>query len=96
MKLAQRIDKWLVYARFVKHRSLACELVEGGHIRINRARVTKTSHPVKPEDVLTIAIHNDVKVVKVLAEAEKRGSAPVARQLYEELQAGPATEKMGA
>jgi ribosome-associated heat shock protein Hsp15 len=86
----------LVYARFVKHRSLACELVEGGHIRVNRARITKINHIVKPEDILTIALHNDVKVVKVLGEAEKRGSAPLARQLYEELNAGPATEKMGA
>jgi ribosome-associated heat shock protein Hsp15 len=64
---------------------LAAELVESGHIRINRARITKTSHPVKPEDILTIAIHNEVKVVKVLGEAEKRGSAPMARQLYEDL-----------
>jgi ribosome-associated heat shock protein Hsp15 len=81
----------------VKHRSLACELVEGGHIRLNRARITKTSHPVKPFDVLTIAIHNDVKVIRVLAEAERRGPAPNARLLYEELNAGTFTnEKVGA
>jgi ribosome-associated heat shock protein Hsp15 len=73
----------------VKHRSLAAELVEGGHIRLNSARITKTSHPVKPDDVLTMAIHNDVKVIKVLAEAERRGPAPEARLLYQELNTGP-------
>jgi ribosome-associated heat shock protein Hsp15 len=78
----------LVYARFVKHRSLACELVESGHIRLNKTRITKTSHPVKPSDILTITLRDQIKVIKVLAEAEKRGPAPQARLLYEELNAG--------
>jgi ribosome-associated heat shock protein Hsp15 len=69
----------------VKHRSLATELVEGGHVRVNSQRITKISHSVKPADVLTIAIHNEVKVVKVIGEADKRGSATLAGLLYEEL-----------
>jgi ribosome-associated heat shock protein Hsp15 len=81
--LAQRLDKWLVYARFCKHRTIAQDLIEKGHVRLNRARVTKVSHVVKPADVLTIAVGGDVKVVKVLGETERRGSAPVASQLYE-------------
>jgi ribosome-associated heat shock protein Hsp15 len=86
----------LVYARFVKHRSLATELVEGGHIRVNRTKITKISHPVKPDDVLTLAIHNEVKVVKVLAEAEKRGPASQARLLYQEINTPACEEKMDA
>lgn len=69
----------------MKHRSLATELIEGGHIRINSVRILKTSHTVKPQDVLTIALNNDVKVVKVLGQVEKRGPAPNARLLYEDL-----------
>ena len=80
----------------MKHRSLATELVEGGHVRLNRERITKISHTVKPEDVLTIAIHNEVKVVRVLAEAERRGPAFEARLLYQELNAEGAAEKRGA
>jgi ribosome-associated heat shock protein Hsp15 len=76
----------------VKHRSLAVELVEGGHVRVNSIRITKTSHTIKPQDVLTIALYNEVKVVKVLGEAEKRGPAPAAQQLYEHLN----SEKMDA
>jgi ribosome-associated heat shock protein Hsp15 len=86
----------LVYARFVKHRSLAAELVESGHVRLNRVRLTKPSHVVKPQDVLTIALHNQVKVVRVLAEPERRGSAPEASLLYEELNAETPSQKMGA
>ncbi len=81
--MAQRLDKWLVYARFCKHRAVAQDLIEKGQVRLNRERVTKVSHAVKTSDVLTIVVGGHVKVVKVLGEAERRGSAPVASQLYE-------------
>jgi ribosome-associated heat shock protein Hsp15 len=83
--LSQRLDKWLVYARFVKHRALATSLIEDGHIRVNKERVSKPSQSVKPQDVLTIAIAGRVKVVRVLGAAERRGPASHAIQLYEEL-----------
>ncbi len=75
---------------------MATELVQGGHVRINRITITKTSHPVKPDDVLTLAIHSDVKIIKILAAAERRGPASEARLLYQDLGALPAAEKMGA
>jgi ribosome-associated heat shock protein Hsp15 len=81
--VAQRIDKWLVYARFVKHRAKAQELIVLGHVRINRERVTKPSHTVKENDVLTIALAGYVKVVRVLAEAERRGPPASVAGLYE-------------
>ena len=83
--MAQRLDKWLVYARFVKHRNIAAALVEGGNVRVNRQRVLKVSQTVKPKDVLTIVVAGHVRVVKVLAEADRRGAAGIARLLYEEL-----------
>jgi ribosome-associated heat shock protein Hsp15 len=85
--LSQRLDKWLVYARFCKHRSVAQGLIESGQVRLNRDRITKVSYAVKPDDVLTIVVGGHVKVVKVLGEAERRGSASVASQLYETLNA---------
>jgi ribosome-associated heat shock protein Hsp15 len=83
--LAQRLDKWLVYARFVKHRSLAASLIEAGHVRVNRDRAQKCSHSIKSQDVLTLVVGGKVKVVRVLGEAERRGSAGVAALLYEDL-----------
>lgn len=80
----------------MKHRNLATELVEGGHVRVNRERITKISHTVKPDDVLTIALHNQVRVVKVLGAAQKRGSAPEASLLYQELNAETGSQKMSA
>jgi ribosome-associated heat shock protein Hsp15 len=86
--MAQRLDKWLVYARFVKHRSDAARIIEAGDVRVNRLRVQKASHSIKEADVLTIAVAGHVRVVKVKAETERRGSAAVARQLYEDMTPG--------
>jgi ribosome-associated heat shock protein Hsp15 len=69
----------------VKHRSQAAELVESGHIRINRIPTRKPAHPVKPSDVLTIALNATVLVVEVLGEAKRRGPASEARLLYKDL-----------
>jgi ribosome-associated heat shock protein Hsp15 len=69
----------------VKHRSQAAELVEQGHIRINRIPTRKPAHPVKPTDVLTIALNSTVLVIEVLGEAKKRGPASEARLLYKDL-----------
>ncbi len=75
----QRLDKWLWFGRFVKTRVLAAELVAAGHVRINRTRVVKPGHDVKAGDVLTVAIHGRVRVVRVSGLAERRGSPEMAR-----------------
>ena len=40
----QRLDKWLWFARILKSRTLAAQLVTDGKVRINRTRATKPSH----------------------------------------------------
>ena len=73
----------------MKHRSDAQALVEQGGVRVNKAKVSRGSHAVKPEDILTIAVHGCVHVVKVLGEAERRGPPVAARLLYVEMAANP-------
>lgn len=80
-----RIDKWLVYARFCKTRSVAAELVGKGRVRVNRQPIRKASHELKPGDVLTLPRGRGVAVVRVVAMGERRGPATEARLLYEEL-----------
>lgn len=81
----QRIDKWLWFARFAKTRSIAQKLVLGGGVRVNREKADAASRLVKIGDVLTIALERQVKVVKVLAPGIRRGPAPEARLLYEDM-----------
>lgn len=84
----QRLDRWLWFSRVIKSRTLAAELVEAGKVRVNRVRVVKPSHAVRPGDVLTVALRGRVQVLKVLAPGARRGPPAEARQLYELLSDG--------
>lgn len=85
---AQRIDKWLWFARLVKTRTLAARLVEEGAVRINRQKALKASHAVAVGDVLTLSLHGRVRVLRVEGIAARRGPAPEAQALYTEVTAG--------
>lgn len=78
-----RIDKWLWAARFFKTRSLAQDAVENGRVRLNGDRV-KSSREVRVGDTLVIQAGEFTWTVSVLALSDRRGPAPVARQLYSE------------
>lgn len=81
----QRIDKWLWHARVVRTRTAAASLVEGGLVRINGARIDAASQPVRTGDVVTVALDR-VRVLKVAGFSERRGGAPEAALLFEDLQ----------
>ena len=81
----QRVDKWLWFARFFKSRTLAAETVTLGRVRLNGERCAKASQNVRAGDVLTFAAGTQVRVIKVLADGVRRGPAPEARALYEDL-----------
>jgi ribosome-associated heat shock protein Hsp15 len=81
----QRIDRWLWHARIVRTRGLAAALARSGHVRINGARVRTPGRMLRIGDVLTVTLERTVRVLKVRAFAERRGLAPAAQVLYEEL-----------
>jgi ribosome-associated heat shock protein Hsp15 len=81
----QRIDKWLWHARVVRTRQAAAALAASGHVRINAQRIDAASRPVKPGDVVTVALDRAVRVLKVVGFAERRGSADDARTLCEDI-----------
>ena len=81
----QRIDKWLWFARLAKTRTLAQKLAVSGRVRINRERNDSASQAVKIGDTLTIAFDAHVRVLRIVAIGVRRGPAPEARGLYEDL-----------
>jgi ribosome-associated heat shock protein Hsp15 len=81
----QRIDKWLWFARIIKSRTSAAELVTEGKVRINRVKATKPSQSVRVGDVLTVTLRGKVDILQVLAPGERRGPPEEARRLYEVL-----------
>ncbi|MCP3971088.1 MAG: RNA-binding S4 domain-containing protein [Rhodobacteraceae bacterium] len=84
-----RIDKWLWYARFLKTRGLASKLVAGGHVRVNSGRVSKPSHGIGQGDTLTFPQGRQIRVVRVAALGTRRGPAPEAQALYQDLTPPP-------
>ncbi len=82
---ALRADKWLWYARFFKTRSLAAKMCNAGKLRVSGEVVSKAHQKVKPGNVLTFPQGRHVRVVKVLELGSRRGPAPEARLLYEDL-----------
>ena len=85
----QRIDKWLWHARVVRTRSAAAGLAGSGLVRLNGQRVALASRTVRAGDVVTVALDRTVRVLKVVGFAERRGSADLARGLYEDLAPAP-------
>ena len=80
-----RLDNWLWAARFFKSRDLAVEVIERGHVRINGMKCRKPGHGVGQGDVLTFAQAGNIRVIRVTALHDKRGSATDAQQLYADL-----------
>jgi ribosome-associated heat shock protein Hsp15 len=84
----QRLDKWLWFARFARTRSLAARLVTEGFVRVNGARADSPARGVAVGDVLTVAAPHATRAVRVAGLGERRGPAPEAQRLYEDLSDG--------
>ncbi len=80
-----RLDKWLWQARFYKGRTAAAEMISEGHLRLNSQHCRKPGHAISVGDVLTFALGNDIRVIRVRALGHRRGPALEAQELYDDL-----------
>jgi ribosome-associated heat shock protein Hsp15 len=80
-----RLDKWLWHARFFKSRSIAAGVVTAGKVRVGGTPVSKPARAVGAGDVLTFVQADQTKVIRILACGERRGPAPEAQGLYEDI-----------
>jgi ribosome-associated heat shock protein Hsp15 len=80
-----RIDRFLFFIRLVKSRTLAQSMIERGHVRIDGKRVEKSSEEVRAGSVIALALHNGVRILRVLNLPTRRGPPAEARACYEEL-----------
>jgi ribosome-associated heat shock protein Hsp15 len=82
---AVRVDRWLTAARVFKSRSLAAEACDGGKVDVNDD-AAKPARLVRPGDVVRVTLpQGRHRILKIVAPGERRGSAAVARTLYEDL-----------
>jgi ribosome-associated heat shock protein Hsp15 len=85
----QRLDSWLVVARFAKTRARAAALVEAGSVKINGRLAAKPAQTIRPGDVLILPRGRDLALVEVLELAPRRGPAQTAGLLYRDLEQDP-------
>ena len=80
-----RLDKWLWAARVFKTRSLAGAACDGGKVDLND-QAAKPAKAVRPGDLVRVTLpQGRRRILKVAALDDRRGSASVARALYEDL-----------
>jgi ribosomal 50S subunit-recycling heat shock protein len=80
-----RLDKFLKVSRLVKRRTVAAELCQGGHVKVND-KSAKPSIEVKSGDRLQIRFGNRLLIVKIASVPEKAVPAQLADSLYEVLE----------
>jgi len=80
-----RLDKWLWAARVFKTRSLAGTACDGGKVDVND-QAAKPAKAVRPGDTIRVTLpQGRRRILKIAALDDRRGSAAVARTLYEDL-----------
>lgn len=77
-----RVDKLLWYLRLARTRTVAQDMAEQGHIRINGRRIDRAHQKVAIGDILTVPTGNIVQVLELIALPPRRGPAPEARAHY--------------
>jgi ribosome-associated heat shock protein Hsp15 len=83
-----RLDRWLWAARFFKSRGLAQEACTGGKVDVN-GQAAKPSRLVRAGDRLRVTRGDWRRELVVRRLAERRGPAPEAQALYEDLSPPP-------
>jgi ribosome-associated heat shock protein Hsp15 len=83
-----RLDTWVWAARCFKTRSKATAACDAGQVSVNGARA-KPAKPLGPGDLVEVRAPDLHRVMRVLALAQRRGPAPEARALYEDLTPPP-------
>jgi len=80
-----RVDKWLWAARVFKTRSLAGAACDGGKVDIND-EVAKPARRVRIGDLIAVTLpRGRRRILKVAGVDDQRGSAAVAKALFEDL-----------
>ena len=80
-----RLDKWLWAARVFKTRGLAADACDGGKVDVNAA-AAKPAKTLRSGDLVRVTLpQGRHRVLKVVRLDDRRGSATVARALFDDL-----------
>ena len=84
-KKTLRLDVYLYYIRIFKSRSIATKFVLTNRLRISDQVTRKPHKMISIGDVLTMAINNNIKILKVLDIPKRRGPYSESLNFYEDI-----------
>jgi ribosome-associated heat shock protein Hsp15 len=90
-----RVDKWLWAARCFKTRGLASDACNAGHVKVNGG-AAKPAKVVRPGDRVEVRTPAGLRILEIVALAERRGPAAAARELYVDHSPPPPPREMTA
>lgn len=82
----QRIDRWLWHARIVRRRDDAAALAGAGYVRVNGARIAAPGRMIREGDVVTVALDQGVRVLRITGLVARRGPSGTGGALYVEIE----------
>lgn len=91
-----RIDRFLVFVRLAKSRTLAQAIIGSGHVRVDGKRIEKSSELVRVGAIVALPIDGRVRILRVLSLPSRRGPAAEARACYDELVPKQAIDEIGS
>lgn len=74
-----RIDRFLVFVRLAKSRTIAQSIVAAGHVRIDGKRIGKPSEEVHVDSVVALPLHGKVRIFRIVSLPARRGPASEAQ-----------------
>lgn len=80
-----RLDKFLFFVRLTKTRSLAQTILDSGHVRVNGRAIERARHDVAVGHVITLPLHDQIRVFRVEAIPARRGPPAEASACYTSL-----------
>ena len=84
-KKTLRLDIYLYYIRIFKSRSIATKFVLTNRLRISGQVTQKPHKMIYIDDVLTITINDNIRVLKVLDIPNRRGPYSESLNFYEDI-----------
>ena len=84
-KKTLRLDIYLHYIRIFKTRTIATKFVLTNRLRISGQVIQKPHKMISIGDVLTMTIHNNIKILKVLDIPKRRGPYSESLNFYEDI-----------
>jgi ribosome-associated heat shock protein Hsp15 len=85
----QRLDKWLLFTRWMKTRSEAATLCESRHLRLDGRVIDRAHTVVRVGQIISFPKGNQSYAVKVSALPQRRGPADEAQSHYQLLAQTP-------